>query len=602
MVKVKNIFKRLDNQSFFVIIILGGNMGLIKVMDQMLANKIAAGEVVEKCASVVKELVENSIDAKSTEIKIELEEAGTKRIKVTDNGIGMDRDDAVFAFYRHATSKIITEEDLYHINTLGFRGEALPSIAAVSEITLKTSTGTIGTILELRGGKIINTKNGDARRGTIISVDNLFYNTPARLKYMNSLYSELASVTEYVNKIALSHPEIKITLKNNDKVLLNTDGSNSILKVIKEIYGVEVAKKMIKLMAKNDDFKIYGYISYPEITRSNRNHITLIVNKRVVRNYDIIKTIDDAYHTYKPEDRYPIVVLNIEVDPSLIDVNIHPAKLEVKFSKIESLKDLITETIEKLLTSETLIPEVKEEAPKNYETLSLDLGRETIAVKEETVIYSSPLINAKETKKVEIKEEAPKERFPELYPIGSVHGTYIICQNEDGMYIIDQHAAKERINYEKYMRELSTSRNEHKEMLIPITIEFPKNEYIILKENLDILKELNFEVEEFGINTLIVKAHPVWLPIGYEEQAIRRIMEIVIDKEDFDLSKFNEKIATTLSCKLSVKANEYISIEEMERLIDDLKRCNNPFTCPHGRPTIIHYSTYELEKMFKRAM
>ncbi|MFA5602183.1 MAG: DNA mismatch repair endonuclease MutL [Bacilli bacterium] len=570
-------------------------MRLIKVMDQMLANKIAAGEVVEKCASVVKELVENSIDAGSTEIKIELEEAGTKRIKVTDNGSGMDRDDAILAFYRHATSKIINENDLYHISTLGFRGEALPSIASVSEITLKTSTGSIGTIVELQGGKIINTKNGDARRGTIISVDNLFYNTPARLKYMNSLYSELASVTDYVNKIALSRPDIKITLKNNDKVLLNTDGSNNLLKVIMDIYGVEVAKKMIKLIGKNDDFRIYGYVSYPEITRSNRNHITLIVNKRVVRNYEIIKTINDAYHTYKSEDRYPIVVLNIEVDSSLLDVNIHPAKLEVKFSKIESLKSLITENIEKLLTTESLIPEIKEEAPKNYEEISFNLGRET--VREETMVFSAPI-----NKEKEIKEEENKERFPELYPIGSIHGTYIVCQNEDGMYILDQHAAKERINYEKYTKELSIARNESKEMLIPITIEFPKNEYIILKENLDILKELNFEVEEFGINTLIVKAHPFWLPIGYEEQAIRRIMEIVIDKEDFDLSKFNEKIATTLSCKLSVKANEYISIEEMEKLINDLKICNNPFTCPHGRPTVIYYSTYELEKMFKRVM
>lgn len=574
-------------------------MGLIRVMDQFLANKIAAGEVVEKCASVVKELVENSIDAKSSEIKIELEEAGTKRIKITDNGIGMDKEDAILAFSRHATSKIRYEDDLYNINTLGFRGEALPSIASVSEITLKTSTGSIGTIIELQGGKLISEKNGDARRGTIISVDNLFFNTPARLKYMNSLYTELASVTDYVNKIALSHPEIKIVFKNNDKILLNTDGSNNLLKVIKDIYGIEVAKKMMFITGENDDYKINGYISYPEITRSNRNHITLIVNNRVVKNYEIIKVVNDAYHTYKPEDRYPIVVLNIEVDPSLIDVNIHPAKLEIKFGKVEALKELIIEKISDLLGKESLIPEVKE-TREIYEEISLDLGREVI--KEETVIYNegSNLLIEEELI-VEPKEES-KERFPELYPVGSVHGTYIICQNENGMYIIDQHAAKERINYEKYLMELAEAHNETKEMLFPMTIEFPKNEYIILRENLNILNDLGFDIEEFGINTLIVKAHPLWLPIGYEEQATRRIMEIVIDKEEFELKKFNENIAITLSCKLSIKANDYISTDEMEKLIDDLKRCKNPFTCPHGRPTIIHYSTYELEKLFKRVM
>jgi DNA mismatch repair protein MutL len=569
-------------------------MGLIRVMDQFLANKIAAGEVVEKTASVVKELVENSIDAKSTEIKIDLDEAGTKKIKVTDNGIGMDRDDAVLAFSRHATSKIIDEDDLYQINTLGFRGEALPSIASVSEITLKTSTGNIGTIIELQGGKVISAKNGDARRGTIISVDNLFYNTPARLKYMNSLYTELATVTEYVNKIALSHPNIKITLKNNDKILLSTNCGGNLLKVINDIYGVEVAKKMLKLIGENEDYKIYGYISYPEITRSNRNHITLIVNGRVVKNYDIIKTIDEAYHTYKPEDRFPIVVLNIEVDPSLIDVNIHPAKLEIKFSKVEALKELITEKISELLGKENLIPEVKKEITENYEDISFDLEREIVT--EEDTIYTNSYPKYDTT----IKEEPKKERFPEIYPIGAIHGTYIVCQNENGMYIIDQHAAKERINYEKYLKELAMARNESKEMLIPVNIEFPKNEYIILKENFDILRELHFDIEEFGINTIIVKSHPLWLPIGYEEQAIRKIMEIVIDKEDFELEKFNENVAITLSCKLSVKANDYISIDEMEKLINDLKRCNNPFNCPHGRPTIIYYSTYELEKSFKR--
>ena len=291
-------------------------MNKIKIMSEHLANKIAAGEVVERCASVVKELVENSIDANSSEIKIELIDAGTREIKVTDNGSGMNHDDALLAFSRHATSKLLTEEDLFNISSLGFRGEALPSIASVSEITLKTSTGDIGTLINSKAGKIISEEKTDARVGTTITVKNLFYNTPARLKHLKSLHAELAAITDYVNKIALSHPNIKFSLYNNHKLLFNTDGSNNLLKVIKDVYGIEVAKKMIEIKNSNNDYSIYGYISYPEVTRSTRNSIVTIVNGRIVKNMELNKVINDAYHTYKPEDRYPIVVLKIEVDSS----------------------------------------------------------------------------------------------------------------------------------------------------------------------------------------------------------------------------------------------------------------------------------------------
>ena len=317
-------------------------MANIKVMDEILANKIAAGEVVERCSSVVKELVENSIDAGATEITVELEDAGTKMIRVIDNGKGMDKEDALLAFQRHATSKLKEEEDLYRINTLGFRGEALPSIASVSNIVLKTSRGEVGTIVHISGGKIINQTNGDARKGTIMSVNDLFYNTPARLKHLKSLYSELANVSDYMNKIALSHPNIKFTLINNE-----------------HIYGLEVVKKMFRVEASNDDYKVEGYISYPEVNRSTRNHIITIVNGRVVRNMDINRIINDSYHSYKPDNRYPIVVLEIEVDPSLIDVNIHPTKMDIKFSKMDMLMELISNMIKKVLDKKNLIPEVE---------------------------------------------------------------------------------------------------------------------------------------------------------------------------------------------------------------------------------------------------
>ena len=593
-------------------------MSKIKVMDEILANKIAAGEVVERCASVVKELVENSIDAESTEIKVELIEAGTKLIKVIDNGIGMDKDDAVTSFQRHATSKLKTEEDLFNINTLGFRGEALASIASVSKITLKTSTGNVGTTVNIEGGKIINIENSEARKGTSIEVKDLFYNTPARLKYLKSLYTELASITEYMNKLALSKPNIKFVLTNNGSNLLNTDGSNNLLKTIGNIYGIETVKKMVSVKAEDDDYSINGFITLPEVNRSSRNHMITLVNGRIVKNQELNRVINDSYHSYKPDNRYPITVLNIEVDPSLIDVNIHPTKMDIKFSKMEELCSLITNMIKNVITKKTLIPHIEIEKPK-YEEQVIELNR----ISDVTYEYTKPKyeereltlnldfmnrdINDETEEKTVIIEtndviEPTKDRLPELYPVGLVHGTYIICQNEQGMYLIDQHAAKERINYEMYLKKLGSPSNDSISALIPYTIELSSSEFIILKQNFDIIRNMNFDIDEFGLNSIIVKSHPTWLPTGYEEEAIKKIFEVIITKEkDFTIEKFNEKIATMLSCKMAIKANENITMGEMENLINDLRKCNNPFNCPHGRPTTIYYSNYDLEKLFKRS-
>ena len=579
-------------------------MSKIRVMDEILANKIAAGEVVERCASVVKELVENSIDANSQEIKIELKEAGTSLIKVTDDGTGMDKEDAVVAFSRHATSKIMDESDLYNINTLGFRGEALASIASVSNVLLKTSTGEVGTLVNIKGGKLIKVENTDARKGTVIEVSELFYNTPARLKHMKSLYTELASITDYVNKIALSHPEIRFTLINNNNVILKTDGSGNLLKTISAIYGVDIARKMLEINGEDDDYSINGFISLPEINRAGRNHMVTLVNGRVVRNQELNKIINDSYHSYKPDNRYPIVVISIELDPSLVDVNIHPTKMDIKFSKLEELLELVKKTITSKLNRQTLIPEASitdfptleevqepilkeniiiENKPK-YEEITLDFN-----VQEEPVIY-------------EKKEEKEEERLPLLYPVGLVHGTYIVCQNEIGMYLIDQHAAKERINYEMFKEKLTNPTKENIPMLLPLTIELSNNEYIVLKENFAFLENMGFEISEFGINSVIIKAHPTWLTKDFEDLQIRKILELVSSKEkDFDLAKFNDHLAATLACKASIKANTNLSINEMEALISDLRKCHNPFNCPHGRPTIITFTKYDLEKLFKRS-
>ena len=588
-------------------------MSKIRVMDEILANKIAAGEVVERCASVVKELVENSIDANSKEIKIELKEAGTGLIKVTDDGSGMDKEDAVVAFSRHATSKIMDEADLYNINTLGFRGEALASIASVSNVLLKTSTGEVGTLVNIKGGKLIKVENTDARKGTVIEVSELFYNTPARLKHLKSLYTELASITDYVNKIALSHPNIRFTLINNGNTILKTDGTNNLLKTISSIYGIDTARKMLEINGEDDDYVISGFISFPEVNRAGRNHMVTLVNGRVVRNQELNKTINDSYHSYKPDNRYPIVVINIELDPSLVDVNIHPTKMDIKFSKLEELLDLIKNIIINKLNKQTLIPEAITDFPVLEEIKEPIVKEEKQVLKEKpkyeeiTLDFSiqegkSDYVKEKDNFEYKIKEEINEERLPLLYPVGLVHGTYIVCQNEIGMYLIDQHAAKERINYELFKEKLTHPTNENIHLLLPLTMELTNNEYIVLKENFDFLKNMGFDIAEFGINSVIIKAHPTWLTKGFEDLQIRKILELVASKEkDFDLAKFNDHLAATLACKASIKANTDLSINEIEALIDDLRKCHNPFNCPHGRPTIITFTKYDLEKMFKRS-
>ncbi len=602
-------------------------MSKIAVMSEDLANKIAAGEVVEKCVNVVKELVENSIDAKSDIIRIELIDSGIKEIKVMDNGIGMDKEDAVMCFSRHATSKLKTLNDLFNISSLGFRGEALPSIASVSNVVLKTSNGNEGTEIIINGGKIEEVKNSDIRKGTSITVSNLFYNTPVRLKYLKSLYTELANITEYVNKMALSYPNIKFVLVNNEKELLNTDGTGNLLKVINSIYGLATTKKMVEINNSNDDFEIVGYMSYPEVSRSNRNSITVLVNNRVIKNNEIIKTICEAYHTYIPSDRYPVFILNILTDPYLVDVNIHPTKMDVKFSKIDELKDLLTKTIKKKLGEMLLIPEIDINTDNVLENIKNEKVDEVYyqSPKKEEITFDFSVMDKKEEYESN-KEELTKKNYNQvsskgetldnsddvinkntyaikpIRPVGNVHGTYIIGENEDGMYIIDQHAAAERINYEKCYKALTNHSKNIMDLLVPITIELPSNEYIILKEHFDILDRLCFKYEEFGINTLVIRAHPVWLPEYCLEEAIRKIIDIIITQEDFSERKFNERISMTMACKMSIKANDAITIPDMEYLLNKLIQTDNPYTCPHGRPTIISYKKYDLEKLFKRAM
>ena len=599
-------------------------MSKIHVMSEVLANKIAAGEVIERVSSVVKELVENSIDAKSKSIKIDLVNAGIKSLTVTDDGIGMESDDALLAFSRHATSKLLKDDDLFFINTLGFRGEALPSIASVSKVILKTSTGNAGTLIEIHGGKLIKEEKSDARIGTTFTVSDLFYNTPARLKYLKSETTELSSIVMYIEKLALTHPEIKFTLTNNGKVIVSTSGSNNLLKTIYEIYGYLVSSNMISINASSEDYDINGYVCKPSILKSNRNHITTIVNGRIVKNIELNKAINDAYYTYKPDIKYPIVVINIETDPTIIDVNIHPTKQDIKFSKQYELNELVTKTIKDALYKALLIPkiEVKEKINDN-EIGILNEYNEPIKnnneAKEYVINKDLKVLNDEQVKfdfrKVEnnVNSDITKEKVNdsnknetlkklELYPCGLVMGTYIVCENENNMYLIDQHAAQERVNYERYLKHLKEQDIHITNLLIPYTIELNPSDYIKFNERKNILTDIGFGIEEFGINTIVFKSHPNWLLPGFEFESINKLVDLVINDYNIDRIKFYDSVSKTLACKMSVKGNTRITQDAMQTIIDDLVLCDNPYNCPHGRPTIITFTKYELERMFKRVM
>lgn len=604
-------------------------------MDDTLSNKIAAGEVVERPASIVKELVENAIDAASTQIEILLEEAGLTNIRITDNGKGMSTVDAVRAFERHATSKIMNEHDLFRIRTLGFRGEALASIASVSKVYVWTSDGeTSGTEVEIEGGKLLKHKAAALRKGTDIQVAQLFYNTPARLKYMKTIQTELGHTIGLVNRLALSHPLIAFKLMHNGQVLLHTTGSGNQLRVISDIYGTAVAKKMVMFTGANADYSIDGYVSLPEMTRASRNYMTLIVNGRWVQSNAINRMILDAYHTYLPIGRFPIVVLNIEGDPLLTDVNVHPSKQHIRMSKEGELFALIKESIAKTIQKQRLVPEATRQ-PKVSKPVSEQTSFWTPKENKRVEVQQEPFVE----KVYEAQEhiESPKERpaeplfaeeklskehqldsfeppleteleaetslFPKLFPVGQVHGTYIIAQNEDGFYMIDQHAAQERIKYE-FFRE-KVGQVEHKErqlLLLPIHFHYSADEKSIIKENISLLEEVGIYLEEFGPTAYVVREFPTWFPNGEENEIIEGIVEQVLEERKVNIAKLREEAAIMMSCKKSIKANHHLTMQDMERLVEDLAKAENPFTCPHGRPVLIHFTTYEIEKMFKRVM
>lgn len=599
----------------------------IKQLDDILANKIAAGEVIERPANVVKELVENSIDASSSKIDIIIEEGGMNLIQIIDDGSGMDKDDARLCFSRHATSKIYNDQDLFCIQTLGFRGEAIPSIASISHFVLKTSDGNQGSTVIYEFGKFIEQKQSDLNRGTNISVSKLFQNVPARLKYVKSVNAEFAHIQNYVERLSLSHPDIAFTLIHNDKMTYKTNGNGNLLEVIHQIYGLSVVKNMLNLKAGNDEFQIEGFIGKIEVNRASKNHIVTMVNHRIVKNQVAIDAINQAYRKYLADNRYPIAVINIEIDPYLVDVNVHPSKLEVKFSKEYELKKLIFDAVSKTLENVNLTYQVKEERPvfkPQLDQMDLDIDfRQEIPTKVQEKPQASfiqekkqPLFVHEEkneyiTEPVEKLFEEPiqlekvevslKEMKKKIFVKAQIHGTYIVGEDDSGMYLIDQHAAQERINYEYFLEKYSHPDMTMRDLLIPITVEYPLSECMMIEERKDLLKEVGIDLEPFG-NGFIIKQLPMWMNQINEHLFIEDMIQQILKDNKIDLLSLQEHAIATLSCKASLKGNSHLSIESMQTIVDNLMRCDNPYVCPHGRPTIIHYSAYELEKLFKRVV
>jgi len=705
-------------------------MGKINILSAELSNKIAAGEVVERPSSVVKELVENSIDAGSTNIKVIIKEFGIQQIRIIDNGSGISNDDLARAFLRHATSKISADYDLFHIETLGFRGEALASISSVSKVVIKSCAGEAqGKMLVLEGGKVVSEEYYAPIKGTDLSVENLFYNTPARLKYLRNPHTEQANITNIIHKFALSYPNVAFELHVDGKITFKTYGDGDVHKILSKIYNMGVAKNMIEFSGNNDDYKVFGYISVPEETRASKNYINIFINGRYIKNYGIQNAIIDAYGTLLMINRYPLCVINIEMDPILLDVNVHPTKQEVRLSKEAELIRLIKEVIAERLSNYTYIPQgmnnvltKKEKAKiekinfldeldnkfgnvedeinfsekKKEPEVDVEVERSfsdnqeestSRVVQEDEFLFGGDLLTNSGEKKIpvqskentfvqrnktqKIKSDLPDLRYsshsrdnrnkygdkptkkeienfmnfskkednssyddrtekvvsnvvkddshfneikdakivqdddtkvrtlPDLKVLAQIFKTYILSEADNKLFLIDQHAAAERYNYEKLQREFIERKNYKKQMLIPLMFDFSVDEAAEVRNNLEKFEELGIVFEEFGDNSYVVREFPGWIEED-EEQMIKIIVEKVLRKNNITFNELRNDAIAMASCKMSIKANQVLTDVEMNKVISDLYECKNPFTCPHGRPIITKMEKKDLEKMFKR--
>lgn len=672
----------------------------IQELPIQVANQIAAGEVVERPASVVKELVENAIDAGAGEIAIHLKEAGLRSIQVIDNGKGIAADQVGLAFKRHATSKIYSSSDLFRIRTLGFRGEALPSIASVSEVTMNTSDGESSSEIYIKDGEIVDQKSSALRRGTSVLVENLFYNTPARLKYLKSLQTELAHITDIINRESLGHPDIHFNYTHDGKTLLSTNGKGRVNEVLAAIYGFRQAKDMMSIEGENLDFHISGYVSLPAVTRASKSYMSLFVNGRYIKNYKLNQAILKGYGSKLMVGRYPIAVIYIELDPQLIDVNVHPTKQEVRISKEDDLYDMIKTAIIDALAPVQRIPDVYADGEgddgqsannsdstastssgqSNYRTLSqpttylgeqatLDFSashgsnsqqdatsafsgndfsnvfeedvneevKQSVQVPtylrdEAQVVQAEDLENEADhsdetpvtyldteqevdlpkshnkpvwqtVNQVQALDQAIMDRnmsFPELTYVGQMQGTYLVAENETGMYLVDQHAAQERIKYEYYRDTIVEFGTAMQSLLLPIVFDFSNSEAQEIDQIRPKLLEMGIDLEPFGPNAFQLQQHPIWMGKKNIQKIVEDLIALILEDPKATVGNYREATAIMMSCKRSIKANHYLDDMQAKQLLHDLAYTKNPYNCPHGRPVLVHFSNYEIERMFKR--
>ena len=612
-------------------------MSHIIELPEVLANQIAAGEVIERPASVVKELVENAIDAGSSQIIIEIEEAGLKKIQITDNGHGIAHDEVELALRRHATSKIKNQADLFRIRTLGFRGEALPSIASVSVLTLLTAVdgASHGTKLVARGGEVEEVIPATSSVGTKVCVEDLFFNTPARLKYMKSQQAELSHIIDIVNRLGLAHPEISFSLISDGKEMTRTAGTGQLRQAIAGIYGLASAKKMIEIENSDLDFEISGFVSLPELTRANRNYISLFINGRYIKNFLLNRAILDGYGSKLMVGRFPLAVIHIHIDPYLADVNVHPTKQEVRISKEKELMTLVSEAISNSLKEQTLIPDALENLAKSTVRNREKVEQTILPLKENTLYYEKTestrpsqaevadyqvelteegqdlTLFAKETldqltkpAKLHFAERKPANYdqldHPELEFFGQMHGTYLFAQRRDGLYIIDQHAAQERVKYEEYRESIGDVDQSQQQLLVPYIFEFPADDALRLKERMALLEEVGVFLAEYGENQFILREHPIWMAEEEIESGIYEMCDMLLLTKEVSIKKYRAELAIMMSCKRSIKANHRIDDHSARQLLYQLSKCDNPYNCPHGRPVLVHFTKSDMEKMFRR--
>jgi DNA mismatch repair protein MutL len=564
-------------------------MSIIKQMDPKLANMIAAGEVVDRPASVLKELIENSIDAGSTQISIEVLEMGMKSIIVTDNGSGMDFLDAHLAFDRHATSKIKDESDLSHIDTLGFRGEALAAIASVSKVTLKTrQEGKEGIYVTYHGGHFIGDGSATLNRGTIVTVNDLFYNTPARFKYIKSEVSERFAMIDIFDRLALANPNIRMSLTIDQKIVKNTFGNNDFYSLIDSIYGPKMTLGLTVFTEVVQKIKITGYLLSPSIARSRRKDISIFVNKRYIRNYQLIQAVIDGYHSFMMIGKYPIALIHLEMDSSLLDVNVHPQKYEVKFVNESILSYHIENFVKNALQKKT------HPIPENIKVIHKD---EIETYTPQTMLFED---SHHEDFNGLFKERSldVSNKIPDMDYIGVFSGTYLLFQNEEGLYLMDQHAAAERIRYEHYFISLAKPNPAVENLLITKELSLTNEDKEVIQNHLNEFISFGFSFNK----DLELIALPVWLLDSEIELAVEQMIGMLTDKNKIDLAILRDTLAKDISCKGAIKANKALSLIEIQALLKKLITCDNPYTCPHGRPTIIKLTHHDVERMFKRVL